>query len=190
MMLMGVTTDRHRWGRNRDRNCYRSCFEAGCRIALVLLLSAISLILPACRKTPAATEAKPLDRAYGAEPDWSDPTHIISLNYQQSQGQRLFYRDCVWCHADSTPAGPSNRSNVNPTPSLMNDGAVLNKLSEDYLQNIIALGGSAVGKSAMMPPWGKSLTQDDIRALIAYIRAVAQPPYGPNSGAESKYMVK
>ena len=72
----------------------------------------------------------------------------------------------------------------------MNDGSVLNKLNDDYLQNIIALGGNAMGKSAMMPPWGKSLSQDDVRFLIAYIRAIAQPPYGPTSGAESKYMVK
>ncbi len=146
--------------------------------------------MPACRKMPATAEAKPAARTYGDEPDWSDPTRTIPLNYQQSQGQRLFYRDCVWCHADSTPAGPSNRSNVSPTPSLMNDGSVLNKLDDDYLQNIIALGGSAVGKSAMMPPWGKSLSQDDVRSLIAYIRAIAQPPYGPTSGAQSKYTVK
>jgi hypothetical protein len=31
----------------------------------------------------------------------------------------------VWCHADSTPAGPSNRSNVTPNPALFNDGSLL-----------------------------------------------------------------
>lgn len=190
MRYANMAADHCFWGRYRYRNRYRNHLPSRGRIGMTLLLFAISLIMPSCRKATATAGAKPVARTYGAEPDWSDPTHVIPLNYQQSQGQRLFYRDCVWCHADSTPAGPSNRSNVNPTPSLMNDGAVLNKLSDDDLLKIIALGGSAVGKSAMMPPWGRSLTQDDVRALIAYIRAIAQPPYGPTSGAESKYMVK
>lgn len=159
------------------------------RTTMVFVVS-LALFLPACGKGPPTSSSKPLDRAYGAEPDWGDPSHSIPLNYQQAQGQRLFYRDCVWCHADSTPAGPSNRSNVNPTPALMNDGAVLNGLSDEYLRNIIALGGSAVGKSAMMPPWGRTQTQDEIRAVIAFIRAIASPPYQPRTNPEPKYMVK
>ncbi len=155
-----------------------------------LIAVVLSFALSACRKNQAPVENKPLEHAYGAEPDWNDPQRVIPLNFQQAQGQRLFYQDCVWCHADSTPAGPSNRSNVTPTPALMNDGSVLNRLSDDYLQNIITLGGSALGKSAMMPPWELSLTQEDIRALIAYMRAIAQPPYVPPARPASQYLVK
>lgn len=35
----------------------------------------------------------------------------------------------------------------------------------------------AMGKSAMMPPYGHTLNKDDIRAPVAYIWAIAQPPY-------------
>ena len=118
-------------------------------------------------------------RAYDVEADWNDPQRMIPLNYQEAQGKRIFYVQCVWCHADATPAGPSNRSNVTPTPPLMNDGAALNKESDATLRNAIALGGSALGKSAMMPPYGRTLSDKDITALIAYIRAIAQPPYQP-----------
>jgi mono/diheme cytochrome c family protein len=62
-------------------------------------------------------------------------------------------------------------------PALMNDGTVLNSESDEYLQNMITLGGSAVSKSAMMPPYGQTLTQEEIREVIAYTRAIAQPPY-------------
>jgi mono/diheme cytochrome c family protein len=129
-------------------------------------------------------------RAYDVEVDWNDPQRLIPLNYQQAQGKRLFYERCVWCHADSTPAGPSNRNNLNPTPALMNDGAALNPLSDEYVQNIISLGGSAVGKSAMMPPWGRALTPDEIRALMGYMRAIAQPPYQPPARPGPKYAAK
>ncbi len=120
--------------------------------------------------------------SYGSEADWNNPDHIIPLNYYETQGKLIFYQQCVWCHADTTPAGPSNRSNVTPTPPLMNDGAVLNRESDASLQSIIALGGSAVGKSAMMPPYGRSLSQDQINSLIAYIRAIAVPEYHLASG--------
>ena len=59
----------------------------------------------------------------------------------------------------------------------MNDGAVLNGEQDQSLRKIIALGGSAVGKSAMMPPYGKSLTPGEIDDLIAYMRAIAVPEY-------------
>lgn len=143
----------------------------------------------ACRKKSAAPP-DPLRRAYDVETDWNDPQKTISLNYQEAQGKRLFYADCVWCHADSTPAGPSNRSNVTPAPALMNDGATLNGESDEYIRNIIMLGGSAMGKSAMMPPYGQTIGENEANQLIAYIRVIAQPPYQPSAKPQSGYPAK
>ena len=158
-------------------------------IAIIAVLI-VCAALQGCRKHPVTEETKPLDSAYGTEPDWNNPQHLIPLNYQQAQGQRVFYSNCVWCHADSTPAGPSNRSNLTPSPALANDGATLNVLSDEYLQNIITLGGSALSKSAMMPPWGRTLKQDDIRGVIAFMRTIAQPPYHAPARPASQYSEK
>src|SRR5690242_21787569 len=68
--------------------------------------------LSGCGKHAEAAKADPLLAAYDSEPDWTDSTKIIPLGYQQAQGKRVFYQYCVWCHADATPAGPSNRSNL------------------------------------------------------------------------------
>jgi len=143
-----------------------------------------------CRKKRAVTEANPAEKAYDTEADWNDPQQNILLNYQLAQGKRVFYANCVWCHANSTPAGPSNISNLKPTPALANDGSSLNSLSDDYLQNIITLGGSAVSKSGMMPPWGMTLKQEDIRAVVSFMRAIAQPPYQPPIRPGSQYTGK
>jgi mono/diheme cytochrome c family protein len=158
-------------------------------ICVVLLLVTVSLTI-GCREKTATVKADPLSRAYDREEDWNDPQHLIPLSYQQAQGKRVFYHNCVWCHADSTPAGPSNRSNLNPAPPLANDGAMFNTLSDDFMRNVITLGGSAVGKSAMMPPWGKTLTQDEIDAVISFYRAIAQPPYQPPARPGPKYAVR
>ena len=158
-----------------------------------LLFSVLLLALTgfaACSKKNPSPAPNSLRSAYDSEPDWNDPQRVIPLTYEQAQGKRIFYQQCVWCHADSTPAGPSNRSNVTPTPSLFNDGSLLNSQSDDFLQNIITLGGSALGKSAMMPPYGKTLSQGDIRSLIAFARAIAVPPYQPAARPGPKYSEK
>ncbi|KAA6456266.1 cytochrome c [Acidobacteria bacterium AB60] len=124
--------------------------------------------------------------SYGTEADWNNPERIYQLNFNQDQGRRIFYQHCVWCHADATPAGPSNRSNVTPEPPLMNDPAALAKVSDGSLRNMIAHGGRAVGKSAMMPPYGDTLTAEEIDDVIAYIRVVAAPePVKPAGNAKS-----
>ena len=116
--------------------------------------------------------------SYGTEADWNNPDHIYPLDFNQEQGRRIFYQHCVWCHADTTPAGPSNRSNVTPEPPLMNDGTLLGKESDASLRRVIALGGSGIGKSVMMPPYGQTLSQEEIDDVISYIRviAAAEPP--------------
>ncbi len=115
--------------------------------------------------------------SYGAEADWSNADHILPLNYEQEQGKRIFYKQCVWCHADSTPSGPSNRSNLTPIPHLMNDGVALNKMKDQEIIRIIAEGGRRMGRSAMMPPYGQTLSVDDMYNLLPYIRVIATPAY-------------
>jgi len=143
---------------------------------LVCLVGALFVI--GCRKN-SNPGSDILRVAYDSEPDWNDPQRSIPLNYQQAQGKRIFYEQCVWCHADSTPAGPSNRSNLNPMPALMNDGSALNGESNDYLRNVIMFGGQAISKSAMMPPYGQLLTQQEIQDVVAYTRVIARPAYRP-----------
>jgi len=160
------------------------------RRLFVLLALAPMILFTSCQKSGTGTAPDPLSNAYDTEVDWTDPQRVISLNYEQSQGKRLFNAYCVWCHADSTPAGPSNRSNLNSAPPLGNDGSGLNPLSDNLLRNTITLGGSAMGKSAMMPPWGQTLTQEQIDAVIAFLRAIAQPAYQPPGHPGPNYSVR
>jgi mono/diheme cytochrome c family protein len=135
------------------------------------------LALSGCNRSAAPVKPGVAYGAYDTERDWNDNTKPIKLGYQESQGKRIFYQYCVWCHADASPAGPSNRSNVAPVPPLMNDGEKLNRESDEYMQNIITLGGSALGKSSVMPPYGKTLSAAEITDVIAFTRVIAQPVY-------------
>ncbi len=143
-----------------------------------LLVCAVLYVLAVSGCSRGAAPDKPAVAfgAYDTELSWNDRPNLITLGYREAHGKRIFYQYCVWCHADASP-GPSNRGNMAPMPPLMNDGEKLNGESDEYMQNIITLGGSAVGKSSMMPPYGKTLSSAEITDVIAFTRAIAQPVY-------------
>ncbi len=102
----------------------------------------------------------------------------IALGYQQTVGAQFNAQYCVRCHdPESTPQRVSNMDNLSVKPHPFTEGDTLNKMSDADLVAIISHGGPALNKSPEMPPWGYTLSKGDIAALIAYIRAVADPPY-------------
>jgi mono/diheme cytochrome c family protein len=112
----------------------------------------------------------------------------IALGYEQKLGKELNEKYCIRCHdPESTTERVSNFDNLSPKPHPFNDGAALNSLTDSDLAKIISGGGGAVGKSPQMPAWGATLKPSELKALIAYIRAIADPPYetiGANQGKE------
>ena len=104
----------------------------------------------------------------------------IALGYQQTLGRELSEQYCARCHnSESSAARVSNFDNLTTKPHQFSDGDGLNKMSDEDLTAIISHGGPALSKSAEMPPFGYTLGKADIQALIAYIRAVSDPPYRP-----------
>jgi cytochrome c oxidase cbb3-type subunit 3 len=101
----------------------------------------------------------------------------IALGYQQALGKHLNEQYCDRCHnAESTVERVSNYDNLEIKPHPFTEGDTLNKMSDADLTAIITHGGAALNKSALMPAWGNTLSKTDIQALIAYIRAVSDPP--------------
>ena len=101
----------------------------------------------------------------------------IALGYQQTLGRRLNDQYCDRCHnSESTAERVSNFDNLEVKPHPFSEGETLNKMTDSDLTAIITNGGPALQKSALMPAWGNTLSKSDIQALIAYIRAVSDPP--------------
>jgi mono/diheme cytochrome c family protein len=102
----------------------------------------------------------------------------IALGYQQNLGRQLNDRFCSRCHdSESSAERVSNHDNLKAPPHSFADGAFLNKMSDADLTSIVAHGGPAINKSPEMPPYAGTLQKGEIEALVAYIRAVADPPY-------------
>ena len=106
----------------------------------------------------------------------------IALDYQQGLGLKLNQLYCERCHnSESTPERVSNLDNLDVKPHAFTDGDYLNKMTNDDLTSIISHGGPALNKSPEMPPYGYTLSKSEIQALLAYIRAIADP-LGSGSG--------
>ncbi len=102
----------------------------------------------------------------------------IALGYEQTLGKALNDKYCIRCHdPESTPERVSNLDNLSPAPHQFNDGATLNRISDADLINMITHGGPGLGKSPQMPPYGATLKPAEMKAVLSYIRAVADPPY-------------
>jgi mono/diheme cytochrome c family protein len=102
----------------------------------------------------------------------------IALGYQQQLGFQLDNKYCARCHSpESSAERVSNYDNLEVKPHPFVEGDTLNKISDGDLFSIISHGGAALNKSALMPPYGYTLSKSEIDALIAYIRLISDPPY-------------
>jgi mono/diheme cytochrome c family protein len=102
----------------------------------------------------------------------------IALGYQQQSGYQLDNKYCARCHnPESSAERVSNYDNLEVKPHPFTEGDTLNKMSDTDLASIIGHGGPALNKSALMPPYGYTLSKTEIEALIAYIRLISDPPY-------------
>jgi len=103
----------------------------------------------------------------------------VALGYQEKMGKEVNDKYCRACHdPESTPERVSNLDNLTPPlPHQFTDGNTLNSMSDADLIRIIADGGPALGKSPQTPAYRSTLSPAQIKAVVAYIRAIADPPY-------------
>lgn len=89
-------------------------------------------------------------------------------------GQVKYQQFCVSCHGATGQGDGPAAAILNPKPRNFKDVAVMSKKTDAELMKVIKEGGPAVGLSASMPPWGSSLSDQDIMNIVAYIRTLAK----------------
>ncbi len=101
-----------------------------------------------------------------------------AAGYPQEVGYEVNQKYCSRCHnPDSSTEQVSNYDNLAVPPHAFSGGDIYNKLSDSDLATIITHGGPAMNRSALMPPYGWTLSKAEIQATISYIRLVSDPPF-------------
>ncbi len=99
---------------------------------------------------------------------------IVSAQMRESgsvtDGKKLYRWYCAPCHGIKGDGKGFNAGNLDPRPANHTDIRLMSRRSDRELNEAIAGGGKAAGKSTLMPPWGYTLNTSQIRALILYLR--------------------
>jgi mono/diheme cytochrome c family protein len=100
-------------------------------------------------------------------------TWLLAHAADVEQGKKLYGQFCASCHGQSGKGDGPAAAALNPKPRDHTDKEYMSKLSDEHLMKVIKDGGASVGKSPLMPPWGASLKEDQIKDLIAYVRTLS-----------------
>jgi len=91
-----------------------------------------------------------------------------------------FDGQCAKCHGESgTGDGPAGAS-LPVRPRNFTDCSRMSKESDERIFNTIKGGGSSAGLSKEMPPWGEAFDDEEIKALVAYVREFCNPQRATN----------
>jgi len=85
--------------------------------------------------------------------------------------EQVFQFYCAQCHGlQGKGDGPNVGTDFPVSPRNFTNAEEMNKLSDADIKNVILDGGPSMSKSPMMPPWGKTLSEAEVDALIQHLR--------------------
>jgi len=122
-------------------------------------LLAVLTVLTACSRKPAVKPA-----VAKAQPPM--PSYELRL------GRATFEHYCQTCHGETGAGDGFNAFNLDPHPRDISDPAFQKKKTDAELADAIQRGGAGVGLSSLMPPWGRTLSREEIDHTILYIRSL------------------
>lgn len=123
------------------------------------VLLALALALTSCARKPAAKGA-------------ANPPRPAPPSYELRLGRATFQHYCQTCHGETGAGDGFNAFNLDPHPRDLSDPAFQKKKTDADLADAIQRGGAGVGLSSLMPPWGKTLSREQIEQTILYIRSL------------------
>ncbi len=89
---------------------------------------------------------------------------------QADDAKDVYTKNCVSCHgAAGKGDGPAAKM-LKPPPGDF--GTTLKAMSDADIEKVVKEGGKAVGKAASMPGYAKKLSDDQIKALVPYMKGL------------------
>ncbi len=88
--------------------------------------------------------------------------------------ERNYDTYCAQCHGMQRNGKGVNAPSMSVQPRDHSDAKAMGDLPDDQIFKAIKEGGTAVNKSVLMPTWGKVLSDEEIREMVAYLREVCK----------------
>lgn len=89
-----------------------------------------------------------------------------------SSAPALYARHCAACHGARGDGDGDNAPYLPVRPTAHSSADYMSARSDDALYDAIAVGGYIMGRSNRMPPYGETLSREQIRALVRHLRTL------------------
>lgn len=128
-----------------------------------------TMMLPATRETIVHyLQSLPGDGRAGPATDTRRPAAV------GSEGASLYATWCASCHGQRGGGDGSNARYLPVKPAVHADASAMRLRPDDALYDTIAGGGAIMNRSPRMPAYGETLSDVQIRSLVAYIRELCR----------------
>lgn len=85
---------------------------------------------------------------------------------------------CTQCHGRDGNGKGINIRDMSVQPRDHTDAKAMSGRSDEAIFKVIKEGGPSIDKSVLMPPWGDTFSDDEIRDLVAHLRTLCHCSYG------------
>ena len=144
-----------------------------CAFATAVLLACSEAPAPAPNE-PAPPEPSAPAPAATPNPAFRAPEGDGGATVDTTRGAPLYATYCASCHGAGGEGDGPFAAALDPQPAKHTDDAYMATLSDEHLFSVIKLGGPAVGKSPLMAPCGGTLSDAQIRDVVAFVRSLSQ----------------
>jgi cytochrome c oxidase cbb3-type subunit 3 len=99
---------------------------------------------------------------------------LTPLSAAEETPRALFGELCSVCHGTGGKGDGPSAQGLEPKPADFTNCKTMAKDSDDVLFKVIKGGGQSAGRSTVMPAWGDSLSDRQIRELVKFIRGLCK----------------
>jgi cytochrome c oxidase cbb3-type subunit 3 len=85
---------------------------------------------------------------------------------------------CTQCHGRDGNGKGVNIRDMSVQPRDHTDAKAMSGRSDETIFKVIKEGGPSIDKSVLMPPWGDTFSDEEIRDLVEHLRGLCKCRYG------------
>ena len=107
----------------------------------------------------------------------------------QFRGSKVYEHYCAICHGGEGQGNGFNSTNLAVRPRDFSNPQFWQQTTDERLLLTISKGGPAVGKSLLMPAWGRTLTDRQLHDVVVFLHTFAVPaaPSNHESGSRESH---
>lgn len=103
---------------------------------------------------------------------------LCASAYAKESAPENYKTYCVQCHGIQGNGKGVNIRDMSVQPRDHTDAKSMSGRSDEMLFKVIKEGGPSIDKSILMPPWGDTLSDEEIRDMVQHLRALCKCKFG------------